>query len=173
MFSHKASILLRSLDVLSHLSITPTEAQKAGFEINKDGRKRSALDLLAYPDITLDRLAGVWPEIRSIPWDLWGQLETDGRYAAYVKRQEVDVEALKRDEANVIPADFEYDSLPSLKAELRQKLSAARPHTIAQAARIEGMTPAALMLLLASIKKQARAERGAGRRGRGPEAQVS
>ena len=95
-FANKANELSRSLDLLSELRVSPSEAAKAGFDINKDGRKRSALELLAYPDITLERLAGVWPAIGAIPREIWGQIETDGRYAAYVRRQDGDVEALRR-----------------------------------------------------------------------------
>jgi tRNA uridine 5-carboxymethylaminomethyl modification enzyme len=87
------------------------------------------------------------------------QIEIDARYDSYVRRQEIDVAALKKDEAIAIPASFDYATLPSLKAELRSKLDQQRPSTLAQAGRIEGMTPAALMLVLAAVKKQSARKR--------------
>ncbi len=100
------------------------------------------------------RLAEIWPELQSVDASIAAQIEIDARYDAYVKRQEVDVAALRKDEAVAIPADFDYATLAGLKGELLQKLSERRPATLAQAGRIEGMTPAALMLILAAVKKQ-------------------
>ncbi|MFA5949192.1 MAG: tRNA uridine-5-carboxymethylaminomethyl(34) synthesis enzyme MnmG [Hyphomicrobium sp.] len=153
-FSKKSSSLEAGAKILDSLSMTPSEAGRAGLDINKDGRRRTASELLAHPDMSLKRLVGIWPELEGIDAGIRAQLETDARYASYVRRQSVDVASLKKDEAIAIPCSFEYASLPSLKAELRQKLEQHRPATLAQAARIEGMTPAALMVLLASIKKQ-------------------
>ena len=159
-FALKSNLLDEATQLLSGLMLTPTEAGRVGLDINKDGRRRSAFELLAYPDMTLERLLAIWPELQRIDPAIRGQLETDARYASYVKRQEVDVEALRKDEQISIPSGFDYATLPSLKAELRQKLELQRPATLAQASRIEGMTPAALMLILAVVKKQARAEVG-------------
>ncbi|HML27811.1 MAG TPA: tRNA uridine-5-carboxymethylaminomethyl(34) synthesis enzyme MnmG [Hyphomicrobium sp.] len=151
-YEAKAKSLSDGLDLLNQLSLTPTEAARHGLSVNRDGRRRSAFDLLAFPEISLERLKAVWPEIGKIEPKTAAQLEVDARYAAYLRRQDEDVAQLKRDEAVRIPDDFDFASLPSLSAEIRQKLARHRPATIAQAGRIEGMTPAALLTLLARLK---------------------
>jgi tRNA uridine 5-carboxymethylaminomethyl modification enzyme len=151
-FAAKETALSQGLDLLNQLSLTPTEAARHGLSINRDGRRRSAFDLLAFPEISLDRLEAVWPELGRLEPKIAAQLEVDARYAAYLRRQNEDVAQLKRDEAVSIPEDFDYTSLPSLSAEIRQKLARHRPATIAQASRMEGMTPAALLTLLARLK---------------------
>ncbi len=151
-FEAKAKALAEGLDLLNQLSLTPTEAARHGLTVNRDGRRRTAFDLLAFPEISLDRLKSVWPEIGNIAPRIADQLEVDARYAAYLRRQDEDVDQLKRDEAVRIPDDFDYAAIPSLSAEIRQKLARHRPSTIAQAGRIEGMTPAALLTLLARLK---------------------
>lgn len=152
-FSSKNNELLRVIEILSSLSVSPREAERNGIELNKDGRRRTAFELLAYPDMSLRRLAQIWPELENIAPAIAAQVEVDARYAAYVERQEADVAALRKDEAISIPDTFDYATLASLRAELREKLSVQRPATLAQAGRIEGMTPAALMLILAAVKK--------------------
>ncbi len=149
----KAERLKAGEEVLRNLTLTPNEAAKMGLSINRDGRKRSAFDLLSYPDIDIPRLAEIWPEIGALDAAIASQLSIDARYAVYVSRQEMDVAAFRKDEAISIPADFAYDGLPGLSNELRQKLSRTRPASLGQAARVDGMTPAALMLLLAHVKK--------------------
>jgi tRNA uridine 5-carboxymethylaminomethyl modification enzyme len=153
-FAAKERALADAARQLENLSLTPTEAARHGLEINKDGRRRSAFELLSYPGATLERLARIWPELGKLDHKIALQLETDARYAAYLRRQDGDVEALKKDEAVSIPGGFDYETLPSLSAELRQKLTQHRPPTLAHAGRIEGMTPAALMLVLAGVKRQ-------------------
>jgi tRNA uridine 5-carboxymethylaminomethyl modification enzyme len=153
-YSNKNKMLSEIANVLSQKTLTPTEAERNGIEINKDGRRRSAFELLSYPDMTFRRLAEIWPELADFDPALAAQTEIDARYDSYVRRQEADVAALKKDEAIAIPASFDYATLPSLKAELRAKLEAQRPATLAQAGKMEGMTPAALMLILATLKKQ-------------------
>jgi tRNA uridine 5-carboxymethylaminomethyl modification enzyme len=151
-FEAKSRALADGLDLLHQLSLTPTEAARHGLAVNRDGRRRTAFDLLAFPDISLARLKSVWPEIGRIEPKIAGQLEVDARYAAYLKRQDEDVAQLKRDEAILIPLDFDFAEIPSLSAEIRQKLAHHRPTTIAQAGRLEGMTPAALVTLVARVK---------------------
>ena len=121
--------------------MTPNEAARHGLDINKDGRRRTAFELLAYPGIDLARLRAVWPELGSIAPGIAAQLEVDARYASYVDRQEADIVAFRKEESVRIPADFDYAGLASLSAEVRQKLERLRPATLAQAARMEGMTP--------------------------------
>ena len=152
--SNKNNALCDIAQLLSQKTLTPSKAERIGIEINQDGRRRSAFELLSYPSMTFARLVNIWPELGSIAPSIAAQTEIDARYAAYVRQQEVDVAALRRDEGIAIPAEFDYAALPSLKAELRQKLAAHRPATLAQAGRIAGMTPAALMLILAAVKKR-------------------
>lgn len=157
-YEAKAERLAAGAELLRGLTLTPTEAAKAGLTINRDGRKRSAFDLLSYPDIDLARLTQIWPEIGALDPAIAGQLAIDARYAVYIARQEMDVAAFRKDEAIAIPADFSYEALPGLSNELRQKLSRHKPASLGQAARLDGMTPAALMLLLAHVKKGAPAK---------------
>ena len=154
-YSNKNNMLCEIAQVLSQKTLTPSKAERNGIEINKDGRRRTAFELLSYPNMNFRRLAEIWPELGRVDPAIAAQIEIDARYDSYVKRQEIDVAALKRDEAVQIPADFDYTTLASLKAELRQKLAQQRPATLAQAGHIEGMTPAALMLILASVRKLA------------------
>ena len=159
--SNKNNKLSSLANVLSQKTLTPREAERNGIEINRDGRRRTAFEILSYPGMGFARLAEIWPELRETEPAIAAQIEIDARYSSYVKRQEVDVAALKKDEAVAIPASFDYATLPGLKAELRQKLAHRQPATLAQASRIEGMTPAALMLILSAVKKQTTARKQA------------
>ena len=158
-FTTKCQALNAARGRLQGLSLTPNEAAKHGLGINKDGRRRSALELLAHPGVDRDQLWGVWPELAAIAAPIADQLAADARYASYVDRQEADVMALRRDEHVRIPTTFDYAEVASLSAEVRQKLQARRPATLAHASRMEGMTPAALMLLLAHLRKAPRRQR--------------
>jgi tRNA uridine 5-carboxymethylaminomethyl modification enzyme len=153
-FEGKSERLAAGAELLRGLTLTPNEAGKAGLSINRDGRKRSAFDLLSYPEIDLARLAQIWPEIGTLDPTIADQLAIDARYAVYIARQAMDVAAFRKDEAIAIPADFSYEAMPGLSNELRQKLARHRPASLGQAARLDGMTPAALMLLLAHVKKR-------------------
>jgi tRNA uridine 5-carboxymethylaminomethyl modification enzyme len=152
-YADKASALAAGEALLKGHSLTPTEAARHGLQINQDGRRRTAYDLLSLPEIDVERLAVIWPDLRSIPAPIATQLHVDARYSNYVRRQDVDVAALRRDEAVFIPADLDFAAIAGLSTESRQKLTRDRPLTMAQAARIDGMTPAALMLVLAAIKR--------------------
>ena len=152
-FARKCAALEDGRRLLDSLSLTPNEASRHGLEINKDGRRRTAFELLAFPGVGFERLGAMWPELGRVEPKIAAQLEVDARYASYVDRQEADIVAFRKEESVRIPADFDYAGLPSLSAEARQKLEALRPATLAQAARMEGMTPAALMLLLAHLRK--------------------
>ena len=152
-FAAKTNALAEGEALLQSLAMTATEALKAGIKINQDGKRRTAMELLAYPGVDIEQLARRWPGLQSIPPKIAAQLEIDARYAAYVLRQDADVIALRRDEATPIPPDFEYDGLPGLSFEITTKLQRQRPVSIAHAARIDGMTPAALLILLAHLRK--------------------
>ena len=158
-FAAKAKWLAEGEKLLRSLTLTPDQAAKHGLSINRDGRRRSAFELLAYPEIELSRVAEIWPEIRTIDVRIADQLSANARYAVYVKRQELDIASFRKDEGIAIPADFLFAALPGLSTELRQKLERHRPANLGQAARLDGMTPAALMLLLAHLKKGPAAKR--------------
>ena len=139
------------------LKETPSVLAKAGITINQDGVRRSVMDLLAYPNITMADLTAVWPELRELDTDTAEYLAIDATYAGYLERQARDIEAFRRDEGLRIPEALEYDKIGGLSNEVRSKLIEARPATLGQAARIEGVTPGALMAVLAHIKKANRA----------------
>jgi len=134
-------------------SLTPAAAQRAGLAVKADGQRRDLTQLLAYPEVTLDVLAGLWPEINTWSPDVREQVEIDAAYAGYLDRQAADVEAFRRDEALRLPADLDYAAIGGLSNEVRSKLTAVRPLTLGQAARIEGVTPGALTALLAHVRR--------------------
>ena len=133
--------------------MTPNEAGEKGLHIRADGVRRNMVELLAYPSIDWDDLAAIWPDMAGWDDDIRFQIETDARYAGYLDRQRADIEAFRRDEALALPVDMDYLALEGMATEVRQKLAAARPVTLGQAARLDGMTPAALTLLLHHARK--------------------
>ncbi|MFZ5618600.1 MAG: tRNA uridine-5-carboxymethylaminomethyl(34) synthesis enzyme MnmG [Pseudomonadota bacterium] len=137
--------------------LTPNEAVKFGLAVNRDGRRRSALDLLALPGVALKDLARIWPEAGSFRADIAEQIEIEALYSGYLGRQEADILAFKRDESLRLPADLPYGEIKGLSSEVRAKLVATRPTTLGQAGRIEGVTPASLAVVLAWLKKNERA----------------
>jgi tRNA uridine 5-carboxymethylaminomethyl modification enzyme len=137
------------------LSLTPNEAARHGLSLNKDGQRRSAFELLAYPEIGWDQVRTIWPELSAIDSGVAVHLEIDAKYDVYLKRQVADVEAFRRDEGLVL-ANVDFDDVPGLSNEARAKLKATRPRTVGQAGRIDGMTPAALGTLAAYLRREAR-----------------
>ena len=137
------------------LSITPNEAARHGLALNKDGQRRSAFELLAYPEVGWSEVRGIWPELSAIDPAIAVHLEIDAKYDVYLKRQTADVDAFRRDEGLVL-ADIDYSLVPGLSNEARSKLEAARPRTVGQAGRIEAMTPVALGILAAYLRREAR-----------------
>ena len=154
-FESKVAALDGGRRLLDALTMTPTEARKNGVVVNADGQRRSAFDLLAYPDVTVEDVTRLWPEIGAIGTPILEQLSIDAQYAVYLERQRADVAAMRRDEAVGIPDWLDYSMIPGLSAELRQKLTQHKPATMAQAQALEGMTPAAATLLLAIIRRGA------------------
>ena len=136
---------------------SPSVLAKAGIKINQDGVRRSVMDLLAYPDIDMADLAKVWPELSELDADTVEYLTIDATYAGYLERQARDIEAFRRDEGLRIPEKLDYAAIGGLSNEVRSKLTEARPATLGQASRIEGVTPGALMAVLAHIKKATKA----------------
>jgi tRNA uridine 5-carboxymethylaminomethyl modification enzyme len=124
-----------------------------GLAINQDGIRRTGFDLLAYPEISLSVLADVWPELWAIDPTIGTQLKIEALYAAPLRRQDADIRAFRRDEALVLPSGLDYAGLPGLSTEVQGKLTQARPATLGAAARISGVTPAALTILLAHVRR--------------------
>ena len=139
-------------------SLTPNEAAKHGIAIRQDGVRRSALDLLALPEVDFSTLSRIWPDLAGMSPDIVEQLEIDAQYAGYMDRQEADVLAFRRDESRALPASLDYGAVIGLSNEVRQKLERIRPATLGQAARIEGVTSAAITLVLAHVKSAKRAK---------------
>ncbi|MEM9630471.1 MAG: tRNA uridine-5-carboxymethylaminomethyl(34) synthesis enzyme MnmG [Pseudomonadota bacterium] len=152
-FEGKMSKIAEARGLLKRLTVTPSEAQKKGLPVNQDGVRRSAFDLLSYPNVTYEGLAAIWPELNDLEKEIAEQVATDALYAVYLERQLADVEALKRDEALRIPDSFDYEAIVGLSNEVKQKLTDIRPATLGQASRMDGITPAALTLILSHLKR--------------------
>jgi tRNA uridine 5-carboxymethylaminomethyl modification enzyme len=154
-YADKAAALEHGRQLLRTLSATPNVARKAGLDVNEDGKARSAFDLLSYPNVGPGDVARIWPDITTIKPSIMDQLVVDAQYAVYLERQWSDIEAVRRDEQREIPERLDYATIPGLSAELQQKLTLLRPQTIAQAQGIDGMTPAAITLVLSVIRRGA------------------
>ncbi len=133
--------------------MTPDEAARHGIEINRDGQRRSAWNLLSRPGIDIARLHAVWPELAGIDAKIANQLEIEASYAVYLQRQEDDIRAVRRDEQLAIPDAIDFGSVSGLSRELAGRLAKFRPANLGQAARLEGMTPAALTLIAAHARR--------------------
>jgi tRNA uridine 5-carboxymethylaminomethyl modification enzyme len=135
------------------VSVTPSEAQRHGIALNRDGQRRTAFDLLAYPSLSLADVARIWPELGRLAPAIAAQLEIDAKYAVYLDRQAEDVAAFRRDESLVLPDDLDFTHIAGLSNEMKQKFAAQRPRTVGQAGRLDGVTPAALTLLAAHVRR--------------------
>lgn len=155
-FEAKMEALDAGRATLESLSLTPREAAAHGISVGQDGQRRNGFRLLSFPEITFPDLERVAPDLVAIPTEIKEQLARDATYATYIDRQSADVEAMKREEGHEIRDDFDYLGLNGLSSELKDKLLQARPGTLAQAGRIDGMTPAALTLILASLRRSER-----------------
>nr|MEA2797700.1 tRNA uridine 5-carboxymethylaminomethyl modification enzyme [Phenylobacterium sp.] len=154
-FADKAGALAEARALAANLTLTPPQAEKAGLPVKADGQRRNLSELLAYPTIGFDDLARVWPQIGAWSPAVREQVEIDASYAGYLDRQAADVAAFRRDEDLTLPAALDYSAVGGLSNEAREKLSAVRPLTLGQAARIEGVTPGALTALLAHVRRRA------------------
>lgn len=152
-FLDKSERLEHARSVLETQSFTPKQVAGAGVRVNQDGNRRTGLDILAFPDVAFEDVVPLMPELSCVDEEIRRQVERDALYANYIARQEREISAMKRDEGYVIPASFSYEGIEGLSKELQQKLTRARPETLAQAARIDGITPAALTLLLARLRR--------------------
>ncbi len=153
-FTAKKDAIDRVRDQLLAINESPTELRARGLDINQDGVRRNGLDLLSYPNIHYSTLAVHWPVIADAHPDVIEQIEIEAIYASYLTRQEADIQALRRDENLALPHDLDYSVIPSLSNEVKDKLTRVRPESIGQAARISGVTPAAITALLAYVKRR-------------------
>ena len=152
---------MKSLDsaraLMGSLKASPNKLASFGLKVNADGVVRTALELISYPEIDLNKLVEVWPELAGIGPQTAEQLEIDGKYAGYIERQDSDIRAFRKDESLILPRDLDVDAIGSLSAEIRQKLRQIRPETLGAASRIPGMTPAAVVALLRYVKRDKKA----------------
>src|SRR5262249_55232146 len=128
------------------------EAQRHGITVKLDGTRRNALELLALPEVNFEAITRVWPELGELNSTFVDLIQTDAQYSGYLGRQEADILAFRRDEGLTLPDDLDYSAVRGLSTEVRQKLSRIRPTTLGQASRIDGITPAALTLVLAHVR---------------------
>ncbi|MCI0431677.1 MAG: tRNA uridine-5-carboxymethylaminomethyl(34) synthesis enzyme MnmG [Rhodospirillales bacterium] len=152
-FAEKQRLLDEARALARKLVATPAELARLGLTITADGQRRSVHELFGFPAIKLAQLARLWPELAELRPDIAEQIEIDGRYAGYLQRQEADIRAYRRDEALRLPETLDYDGIGGLSAEIRGKLKSARPATLGAAARLSGVTPAALVALLRHVRR--------------------
>jgi tRNA uridine 5-carboxymethylaminomethyl modification enzyme len=152
-FEAKRGALDGARALVQRLGGSPSALRIAGLTVNLDGSWRSAADLLRYPGIDLARLGAIWPELRALAPEIARQIEIDARYTGYLGRQEADIEAFRRDEALTLPPELDYAAIGGLSTEMRERLGRAGPRTLGQAARVAGVTPAALTALLRHVRK--------------------
>jgi len=155
-FEEKMESLTAARQVLTGQTFTPQQSMAAGIPVNKDGKRRTGLDLLCFPDVTVAQVSEFLPEFADMPRPIQAQMKTEATYAAYEGRQQEAISALRRDEAREIPDGFDFQSVSGLSNELRSKLEHIRPTSLGQAGRIEGMTPAALALILTRLRLEDR-----------------
>jgi tRNA uridine 5-carboxymethylaminomethyl modification enzyme len=155
-FAAKVAKLETARQLAHTCSVTPNEAERYGLGLKRDGQRRTAYDLLSHPDIGIAEVARIWPAFADLEAPIAEQLEIDAKYAVYLDRQAADVAAFRRDEGLELSDDLNYHTLTGLSLEVRQKLQSIRPRTMGQASRIDGVTPAALTLLAAHIRRKGR-----------------
>jgi len=143
----------RYRQLLKSLTVTPTEGRTHGLKLNRDGQRRSAFELLSYSEHTIASLSSVWPELKGISNKLSEALEIDATYAVYMERQASDIASVRSEESRVIPEDFDFEILSGLSNELKHKLRIAKPRNLAQAMKVDGITPSAISLILAHMRK--------------------
>jgi tRNA uridine 5-carboxymethylaminomethyl modification enzyme len=160
-YAAKAKALAAMRGLAESITITPSEAQRQGIPLNLDGQRRSAFELLSYPTLGLPDVQRVWPQLADFPPAIAEQVETDAKYAVYLDRQAADIASYRRDESFALSDDLDYAAMPGLSNEARQKLQAAKPRTIGHAARLDGITPAALTLIVATVRRAAAPKRTA------------
>ena len=156
-YREKAKALTEAREFARSVSVSPSEAERHGLNLKKDGHRRTAFELLSYPDVGLTDVSRIWPRLGDLPAKVAEQLEIDAKYDVYLSRQTADIAAYRRDEALALPDDLDYAAIVGLSNEARHKLSTHRPRTIGHAGKIEGVTPAALTLLVAHLRRGGKA----------------
>ena len=152
-FTKKQQSLKSAHNQFNEKNLTPNEAKHHGLSVNQDGVRRTASDLLAYPDINMEDIVRIWPELQDYTKDVLEQVSIDAQYKGYLERQKADIQEFRKDEGLLLPSDLDYRKIGGMSAEVSQKLENARPETLGQAARISGVTPAALTALLSYVKR--------------------
>jgi len=160
-FGDKMEAMAAGRARLEAMSLSPTEAAAVGIRVGQDGVRRNGFALLSFADVGFEQLQEVDPELANLAPEIREQIARDALYANYITRQDADVQAMQRDESHEIPEGFEYTDLGGLSNELKGKLARIQPRSLAQAGRIDGMTPAAMTLILARLKQLGR-QRAAG-----------
>ena len=155
-FNNKMTELNRAVDLAQSLNKTPNELASLGLKINQDGVRRNVFDILRYQEMNMARVAEIWPELAGLSPDIAEQIEIIGLYSGYMDRQETDIRAFRADESLIIPEDIDFRSIGGLSNEICAKLEEVRPTTLGAAARISGVTPAALTALLGFVRRRAR-----------------
>jgi tRNA uridine 5-carboxymethylaminomethyl modification enzyme len=153
-FNEKIAKLVSYGKILDDLKISPNEGSRYGLKINQDGVRRSAKILLSYPNIEFEQITNIWPILKEIPTEIIEQLVIDATYSGYLDRQEADIVAFRKDENLMLPTSLDYNVIGGLSNEVKEKLSKAKPSTLGAAARISGVTPAALTTLLRFVKRK-------------------
>jgi tRNA uridine 5-carboxymethylaminomethyl modification enzyme len=151
--AEKSRALNEAREFARSVSLTPKEAERHGLTLNKDGQRRTAFEILSYPGIGIADLARIWPRFGEWPAKIAEQVEIGAKYDVYLSRQAADIAAYRRDEGFELPDELDYGALPGLSNEVRHKLIAQKPRTIGHAAKIDGVTPAALTLLVAHVRR--------------------
>ncbi len=151
--ARKSAALNDARTFANSVSLTPKEAERHGISLNKDGQRRTAFELLSYPNVSISHLTKVWPRFGAFDATIAEQIEIDAKYDVYLSRQAADIAAYRRDESFELPDELDYAALPGLSNEAKQKLMSHRPRTIGHASRIDGITPAALTLLVAHVRR--------------------
>jgi tRNA uridine 5-carboxymethylaminomethyl modification enzyme len=157
-FETRLATLGKALALAESLVATPAERARRGLDMRKDGVRRTAFELLGYPDLGSKAVVAAFPELAGVDGEILAQVERDARYLPYLARQAADVERLQRDEAVEVPPTLDYRRIGGLSHELRDKLEAVRPTSLGQASRIEGMTPAALTQILLRVRQERAAQ---------------
>ena len=155
-FQERDERLRQGIALAQNLSVSANEAFRLGLKVNQDGLRRSALELLAMPDVGLEGVRRIWPQLHGLAEDTVEALEAEALYSGYIRRQQADIAALRREDRLMLPDTLDYAAMPSLSMELRQKLARVRPATLGQASRIDGMTPAAMAVILGHVKRRDR-----------------
>ncbi len=154
-FEDKRDRLSRAREDFDAAAATPHDLARANLSVKQDGKRRSAFEVLGFPNIALDDVLSIWPDLANHPRSTLEQLATDALYAVYVERQDAEVAALQQESERALPDDLDFDAMPGLSNELRQRLKDSRPTTLAEAKRLEGMTPSALALLIMQARRHA------------------